>query len=334
MRLRTFLARRWFVLALAGGGAAALGRPDWFAWTAGIDPRLVVAAALFLMAWTLPTRSLARVLAHPGPALWAVVISYAFLPAAAWLAGSVLPDDFRIGLLLIASVPCTLASCVLWARRAGGDEAVALLVVLGTTATSWLFTPAWVVLTTGAAVAVDTPGMMRDLLLTLVLPVGLGQGCRAAGPLVRAATRGKDALGALAQLLVLVVLLKAAAHVGQRLAEGTAAAAGAWVPLVAALCVGLHLAALACGLWGGHWLGFDRPSRVGIAFACSQKTLPVALLLFERYFQAAYPLAVLPLAFYHFGQLLVDTFIADALAPRPAPSTDRPDAEEAGALVG
>jgi sodium/bile acid cotransporter 7 len=328
MRLRTFLARRWFVLALAGGGGAALARPGWFAWTDGLDPRLVVAAALFLMAWTLPTRSLARVLARPWPALWAVAISYAFLPAAAWLAGSVLPDDFRIGLLLIASVPCTLASCVLWARRANGDEAIALLVVLGTTATGWLVTPAWLALTTGSAVALDTPGMMRDLLLTLVLPVGLGQGCRAFGPLMRAATRGKDALGALAQVLVLIVLLKAAANVGQRLAEGTVAAAGAWVPLVAVFCVGLHLAALALGLWGGRWLGFDWPSRVGIAFACSQKTLPVALLLFERYFQAAYPLAVLPLALYHFGQLLVDTFIADALAPRTAPAPTRTRLEE------
>ncbi len=323
--MKSFLARRWFLLALAGGGAAALARPGWFAWTAHLDPRLVVACALFLTAWTLPTRSLARVLARPGPALWAVAISYGFLPAAAWLTGQILPDDFRIGLLLIACVPCTLASCVIWARRAGGDEAFALLVVLATTATSWLVTPAWLSLTTGAAVTVDTPGMMRDLLLTLVLPVGLGQACRGVAVLRGAATRGKDALGALAQLLVLAVLLKAAARVGERLAEGAVAAAGAWVPVVIVVCLGLHLAALACGLWGGRWFGFDRAGRVGIAFASSQKTLPVALLLFERYFQAAYPLAVLPVAFYHFGQLLVDTFIADALALRPAPVERGPD---------
>jgi predicted Na+-dependent transporter len=334
MYLRTLLARHWFVLGLGGGGAAALCRPDWFAWTTYLDPRLVVASALFLMAWTLPTRSLARVLAHPWPALWAMAISYGALPAVAWLAGSFLPDDFRIGVLIIACVPCTLASSVLWARRAGGDEAAALLVVLGTTATSWLITPAWIVATTGAAVELDTPRMMLDLLLTLVLPVSVGQGCRALRPLARAAAHGKDALGALAQLLVLLVLLKAAASVGQRLAEGTVVAVGAWLPLLAIVCLGVHLAALVCGWWGGGLLGFDRASRAGIAFACSQKTLPVALLLFERYFQTAYPLAVLPLAFYHFGQLLVDTFIADALAPRPAPRADWLASEDPGALAG
>jgi solute carrier family 10 (sodium/bile acid cotransporter), member 7 len=319
-----FLLRRWFLLALAGGGAAALGRPEWFGWTAAVDPRLVVAAALFLMAWTLPARSLTRVLARPWPALWAVFVSYAFLPAAGWLAGSFLPDDFRVGLLLIVCVPCTLASCVLWTRRAGGDEAAALLVVLTTTATSWLVTPAWVALTTGAEVGVNAPGMMLDLLLTLVVPVGLGQGCRAVPALARVSDRWRVALGAVSQVLVLVVLLKAAASVGQRLGEGTAGVAGAWVPVVAAVCVAVHLAALACGLWGGLWLGFDRASRAAAAFAGSQKTLPVALLLFERHFQAAFPLAVLPLAFYHFGQLLVDTFIADALAPRPAPGENGP----------
>ena len=37
-----------------------------------------------------------------------------------------------------------------------------------------------------------------------------------------------------------------------------------------------------------------------------------------RYFQA-YPLAVVPLVAYHFGQLIVDTFVADALARPAAP---------------
>ena len=53
-----------------------------------------------------------------------------------------------------------------------------------------------------------------------------------------------------------------------------------------------------------------------MAFACSQKTLPVALLLFESYFKQEYPLAVLPLVFYHVGQLAVDTVIADHLRER------------------
>ncbi len=316
--MSSFLGRRWFLLVLVGGGALALWRPSWFAWTGHLDPRPVVAVALFLMAWTLPSRSLARVLLRPWPALWAVCVSYGLLPALAWLVGGLLSADFRIGLLIIVSVPCTLASAVLWTRRAGGDEATALLVILATTATSWLITPAWLTATTGAHVAMNATGMMLDLLLTLVLPVALGQGCRAVGPMVRAASRWKDGLGLVSQLLILGMLLKAAANVGERLGDGTTAPTLAATLALAGICVGVHLAALVCGLWGGMGLGFDAASRRAIAFACSQKTLPVGLLLFERYFQTAYPLAVLSLAFYHFGQLLVDTFIADALGDRCA----------------
>ncbi len=322
--MKAFLARRWFLLTLVGGGLLAVRRPEMFAWVGTLDPRLVIAAALFLMAWTLPGRSLARVAAAPGPVLWAVAVSYAFLPALGWLAGALLPDPFRIGLLLMTSVPCTLASCVLWTRRAGGDEAAALLVILATTATSWLVTPTWLRLATDTAVAVDTPAMMLDLLLTLVLPVGLGQACRVPAALARAAARCKTPVGVVAQLLVLIILLKAAANVGARLEEGPLGVSGLSVLLTAAACVGVHLAALGGGLWGSRRLGFDRPSQMAVAFAGSQKTLPVALLLFERYFQATYPLAVLPLVFYHFGQLLVDTFIADALAPRPATAEPLP----------
>src|SRR2546421_12883865 len=126
--MRAFLARRWFLLTLAAGVALALAWPAGLAWAAGLDPRVVVAPALFLMAWTLPGRSLARVAVRPWPALWAVAVSYGALPAGGWLAGTLVAvDDFRIGLLIIASVPCTLASAVLWTRLGGGDEATALL---------------------------------------------------------------------------------------------------------------------------------------------------------------------------------------------------------------
>jgi sodium/bile acid cotransporter 7 len=328
--MSAFLARRWFVLVLAGGAALAVCSPHWFDWATHLDPRLVVATALFLMAWALPTRSLARAVRRPGPALWAVFVCYALLPALACLVGAFLSADFRVGLLLSASVPCTLASAVLWTRRAGGDEAVALLVILVTTSTGWLVTPAWLALATGAAVAVDASAMMLDLVLCLVLPVGAGQLCRAAGPLARAAHHWKTPLGVVSQLLILTILLRAAANVGARFQDGSAALSAGSVAVAALASLTVHLAALACGLGGARALGFDAPAQAAVAFASSQKTLPVALLLFERYFQAAHPLAILPLALYHFGQLIVDTFIAEALAPvraqaaeeEPPPLTD------------
>jgi sodium/bile acid cotransporter 7 len=314
--MKALLARRWFLVLLGTTVLLASIWPDWFAWSGRLDPRFVVAPALFLMAWTLPSRRLAGVLMQPWPALWAVAISYGALPVAAWLASGLLAlPDFRIGLLIVACVPCTLASAVLWTRMAGGDEATALLVVLLTTGTSWLVTPAWLAWTTATTVTVDTLAMMTDLFWTLVVPVGVGQLCRAVGPLARAATRYKTPLGVVSQLLILVVIVKAAASVRFYLHQEPAPASGLDILAVAGLCVGLHLLALGSGLWSSGLLRFDRPNQVAVAFACSQKTLPVALLVLERYYPQ-YPLAVVPLACYHIGQLVVDTFIADRLAYR------------------
>ncbi len=306
------LARHWFLFAMAATLCLALGGPEIFARaTAWLQPRGVVVAALFLIAWTMPGRSLTEEVFRPWAALWAVLISYGFLPAAAWFFGPWLLADFHIGTLITVCGPCTLASAVLWTRLARGNEATALLVTVLSTASSWLITPAWLTLTTGAVVDLDPLEMMVDLLLSLVAPVALGQICRTWSPLYSVASRHKLTLGVVSQILILAILLRAAAQVGLQMHSGHHLTVAA-VLAAAVFSLGLHFSALALGWWSGSWLGFDRPRRIAIAFACSQKTLPVALVVLE-YYQNQYPLAVVSILFYHAGQLLFDTAIAERL---------------------
>lgn len=311
--MKAFLRKRWFLLLLLSGVSLAILFPATVKTaTDRLEPRYVVALALLLMAWGLEGRRLVQSLVRPLPVLWAAVISYGVLPALAHLAGVLLPDpNYRIGLLISASVPCTLASAVLWTRMAGGNEATALLVTLLTTSISWLATTAWLAL--GSGVTVSATGMMLDLVLVLVVPVALAQLLRVSRLVANAATRHRVRIGILAQL-VLSIIVKATADVSSAIRQQTLAAAVTPLLLTAVLCIGTHLAALAFGLWSSRALGFDRPNQIAVAFSSSQKTLPVALYLFDHYFKADYPLAVVPLVFYHVGQLIVDTFIADALA--------------------
>jgi sodium/bile acid cotransporter 7 len=251
---------------------------------------------------------------RPFPAIWAAFISYGPLPALAWGLGHVLPlEDFRVGLMITASVPCTLASAVLWTRMAGGDEASALLSTLLTTGLSWLATTGWLTLTTGSNVQLDTAGMMGSLAVVLVLPVGVGQLARALGSVAGAADRWKTPLSVFSRLLVIIIMFRAAVEVRERLAGDGVSLGVGMLLLTAGVCIGTHLLALYLGIGSGRLLGMERASRIAVAFAGSQKTLPVSLFLFERYFRE-YPLAVVPMAFYHVGQLVVDTFIADAMA--------------------
>jgi solute carrier family 10 (sodium/bile acid cotransporter), member 7 len=318
-----FLARRWFLLVVITGVVVAWLQPEWLRWTRQAPPQAVMAVALFLAAWTLESRSLYQTLLRPFAALWALVISYGFLPALSFYVGGwLLPTetpDLRIGLMITASVPCTLASAVLWTRMAGGNEAAALLSTLLTTFLSWFATTAWLALSTGSQVNVNSAGMMRSLALILVVPVGVGQGLRAVPVLARTATRYKTPLGVISRLLIVVILLRAAVEVHDQAANETTRLTVADVLITLAVCLGTHLLALTAGFWSGRLLGLDRPRRIAVAFAGSQKTLPVSLYLFDVYFRS-YPLAVVPIAFYHIGQLILDTFIADLMA-RPAPKT-------------
>jgi sodium/bile acid cotransporter 7 len=315
--MMAFLLRRWFLLILAGGVSLALAWPELFLpWTKPLNPSLIVGASLFLMGWTLPSRHLGQELGRPWSALWALVLSYGLLPAAAWIVSQPLLPDYRIGVQIIAAVPCTMASAVLWTRLAGGSEATALLVILMSTATSWLITTAWLALATGSNLPREPLPMMVDLLRTLVVPVTLGQLCRAVGRLARAADQFRIGISVVAQFFVLAIIFKAAAQVGVKIHQGQAVVDAGSLLAAALVCMGLHLGTLFAGLWSSRRLGCDRPHQIAVAFAASQKTLPVALVLFEKYFQRAFPLAIMPLLLYHVSQLILDTFVAEILYRR------------------
>jgi sodium/bile acid cotransporter 7 len=310
------------MLTVAIGIATAWFFPGATHWA--VDPlrvEVVVALSLCLLAWGLQTRSLLRALARPWAALWSLVIGYGLVPILGWAAGQVLPSpDLRIGLIIIACVPCTLSSAVIWTRLAGGNDGMAMLIVVLSTGLSWLVTPLWLIFLTGTEATLDTGQMMRTLLLVLIVPVGLGQLTRFVPTLVTVATRGKTAFDVLTRLLVCVVIVKAAVGVADQrqdlyLLDSL---------LTLGLCLTTHLVALFAGYASGRLLGFAKKDSIAIAFGCSQKTLPVALVL-AHFYQARYPLVVLPLVFYHVTQLIVDTLIADRWASRQAsPSKEFP----------
>src|SRR5262249_35967732 len=161
-----------------------------------------------------------------------------------------------------------------------GDEALTLLVVVLTNALGWLVTPLW--LTSGPAeVRLDAQGMMGSLVVVLVIPVALGQAVRFLPGVAGFTKRYQTPIGVVARLLVALVLVCAAAD-GSAQAERLSGWLVAWTAVV---CVGLHLAGVLLGWAGGYLLGLARPDRIAVAFAGSQKTLPVGLFLFGAYYR-------------------------------------------------
>ena len=313
--MRQFFVRRWFLLML--GLLLAVG----FAFHRQLEPTRslvrqepIVAAILFLMALPLEAGAMWRAMRRPRAVLLAVAINFGLLPLVAWPVSLLLwPEDLAVGLLIAASVPSTLASAAVWTRRAGGNDSVALLVMMITNVSCFLVTPMLVLVMTGAHKELPkSPGeMIVSLALWCVLPVIVAQLLRLWRPLGAWATRHKAPLGVLAQCGILSIVLVGAIVAGQRLAAlppGESMGPAAWLAMLAAV-VAVHLSMLAAGHLLGRWLGLSREDRIAVGFAGSQKTLMVGLHLANTFGG----LAILPMVAYHVCQLLVDTVIADRL---------------------
>jgi sodium/bile acid cotransporter 7 len=309
------LLQNWFLIGLAlvlTVGFLLSKRLEWLA-DAKLLRNLIVASVLFVMALPLEFGHLWRVLRRPGPALLAVAINFGLLPLLAWGVSLGLSGDMAIGLLIAAAMPCTLASASVWTRKAGGNDAVSILVTILTNLSCFVVTPLWLLITTRRA-DVDIPlnEMIVKLALLVVLPMFLAQIVRLWRPLGIWATRQTTALGVAAQMGVLSMILICSIKSGLELSgakPGQTPTIWDFSTMIVAV-ISVHLAAL----WAGHILsrlvGLSRENRIAVGFAGSQKTLMVGLYVATTYYGG---LAILPMVAYHVGQLLVDTLIAHRL---------------------
>lgn len=316
--MKAFLTQRWFLLALAS--VMIVGMVGWdrllpLSTHAGLR-YAIVAGVLFLMALPLEAHAMWRTVRNPGAALLAVGVNFLVLPLATWAFVTatgeiVLSRDMALGLLVTAATPSTLASAAVWTRRAGGNDAVSIMVTVVTNATCFLVTPFWVLQTTGSAVDFDPLQMIVQLAVFVVLPMLAAQLLRLVRPVGRWTTRNTVGLGVVAQLGVLTMVFFGSIQTGQRLA---AVGGGVtWLELLSLLLsvLGLHLMAFVVGMASAAWLRMQRPDQIAVGFSGSQKTLMVGL-------QVSMELGIhiLPMVTYHISQLVVDTMIADRLRRR------------------
>jgi sodium/bile acid cotransporter 7 len=349
--MKAFFQEHWFLLTLAaviaGGmttgllGYAPVVQPV----TGLLNPRWITACVLFLMAFSLNSDHLTAAFRAPGPVLLASLINFCFVPLAAWL---LMPmqqtHDFRLGLMIAASVPCTTAAASVMTRKARGNDAVSLLATIATNMSCFVLTPLWLHWTADAEVNLPTGKLMLQLLEAVLTPTIAGQLLRQPAPLHAFAVRHKAAIGVAALILIEVMVVTAALSAGQALhrmplgssaagaaSGGTRALAGlspGGVALVWGSCVLIHLSALSIGWWLARITGNARAEASAVAFAGSQKTLPIGIYV-SGLFTARYPFVMFPMLLYHTSQLFLDTWLASRMAARlDRPATTPPVTEE------
>lgn len=331
--MQQFVVKRWFLLSLTsliliglvlGGNWPGTIRPIADA----INPLVTTAAILFLMSFSLETAKLQAALRTPVPVILGAILNIGLAP----LLGMALmaPQgliDFRFGLLAASCVPCTMAAASVWTRKAHGNDAISLLVTLVTNSASIITIPFWLVAATtwfplaetGSSQQLAVNGSLLDLRQTVVelvvgvlLPILLGQIARQPVRLNAWAAKHKVGISVAAQMLILAMVWTAAIKGGVRIAQTKLVISLSSVLLVWGSVIVVHLVTLYVGLYLARALRVTRANQIAVAFAGSQKTLPVGLLVCETLSrQAGLSFAVFPMLMYHASQLFLDTLIAD-----------------------
>jgi len=270
----------------------------------------IVAIVLFLMAFPLEASAMWQAMRRPWPPLLAVAVNVGLLPLFAWGVSFGLNADLGGGLLVAAATPCTLASAAVWTRRAGGNDAVAILVTIITNMFCFIVTPLWLLAMTGKSVSspdLSLQEMSTKLGSLVVLPMMAAQILRLYKPIGVWATREKRMLSVLAQCGLLVMVLFGAIQSGIGLNDPTQSPLSVLdlIAMLAAVCL-VHTVMLWVGVYLGKLARFSREDQIAVAFAGSQKTLMVGLLM-----AISLQVSILPMVAYHVSQLFIDTLIAD-----------------------
>lgn len=324
------LTRHWFLvglvvlipLAIALGSVAKQLQP--FPQVVDLIPtKWCTATILFCMSLTLNSGRLLAAVKAPLPVAIASGTNQLVIPILC-LPLLLLPwsPDIAVGLLIAASVPCTMAAASVWTRKAQGNDAVSLLVTLLTNGLCFLTAPAWLWVGHRWFGLVDTSGGLRfhdlvlRLVLTALLPAILGQMLRLHDQFRSVIDRNKSLISTFAQCIILTLVFVAAFRGGRQFSGGNISEnlrhtefALAWL-----CCVALHLIAMLVAWKAAIKLRVSEPDARACVIAGSQKTLPIGIVLSDA---SGMPFSILPMLMFHASQLFIDTAVAARLKARP-----------------
>lgn len=284
----------------------------------------IVATVLFLMALPLDASAVWQAIRRPMPSFLAVIINMLAIPLMAWGCSLFFNDSLAVGLLVAAATPCTLASASVWTRRAGGNDAISLIVTVVTNLFCFVLTPFWLWITTGTHVqsqAISFAVLGRTLALLVVLPMLVAQIVRAVPRVASWSMRQKVVLSSLAQVGILAMVFLGSVQMGATLARQSALQVAWSVPLVVVTVLAIHIGAFYLGWYAAKLARMHPGDQIAVAFAGSQKTLMVGLRV-----SMELGASILPMVAYHVGQLIADTILSDCFIARPDSSSDTTEA--------
>jgi bile acid:Na+ symporter, BASS family len=296
------LKKRWFLFAL--GVAVSLG--FCLRNIAPVIPRDAPVAlfmfTMFCIGLTATPSALLRSLTNWRATLVCLGFSYLMAPGVAFVSGWMLLDpasDLFRGWVLVGCTSTTISSAIVYARSAGANATLALVLSNISSVASPMLTPVLVGVLLSKQIDVPVAPMMKTLFLSVVAPVLFAQivlvvAARLVAPI-------RPHVGIFSQVgIVLIVFMSMARtfHLAppvfyRELPGAVTVLVVLSVALYAALSTGSYSAARRAGL--------GPADAVAVAYTSGQKTMAVTVVLADRFFS---PVAAVPILVYHLTQLV------------------------------
>lgn len=286
-----------------------------------LTTKLGVFVIFMLQGMGLPTGELA--LGYRPKRLHAFVLSWNYLwfPSVVGLLllplSKVLPLELRLGFWLLAILPTTVSSSVLFSTVSGGDSSNAIFSTVFSNLLSIVLVPTVAV----AYLAAETPAniqwppLFATLFVLILLPLLIGQVCRKILPERSAVlTRRTKPAG---NWIILFIVHCAFANSVQSGLLGDFGA-GLFAAILGGT-VALLLLVSAFVWWTAAWLRITRAQRISAFFCASQKSVATGLPLATSILAAAPGVVdtaavLIPLMCYHPAQLVLAGFVSGRMA--------------------
>jgi len=227
---------------------------------------------------------------------------------------SILPFDLVLGFIYLGVLPSAISSSIAYTAMARGNVPAAVCNSAGSNVFGLLLTPLLMTIFMRSSGSIDLGQALRDVVIELLLPFGLGQAChRWLGSFL--STR-KHWLENYDQSVIVLIIYSAFSQ---------SVTAGLWQVLppsglimAIVLCVVLLAGVIGFTMLGSRWLGFTREDEIAAVFCGSKKSLASGLPLAQVLFAGlpGFGMIVLPIMLYNQIQILVGAVLARRYAMR------------------
>lgn len=213
-------------------------------------------------------------------------------------------DEFT-GIILISCMAPTLISGTLIAEEAGGDKTTSILLTIFINLAAIAVIPFSLKWALGKSIELDSFSLFYKLLLLVLLPAFIGFCIRKRknDSIKKFSFFYKNSSILALGLIIFCSLSKQAEHLMDLRFM--------YILKIITISLIIHLSLFLIGyLLSKYLLKSTESSYKSMTICCSQKTLPIVIVIWSSFFAEHFPMAIIPPVIFHISQIYMDTFIA------------------------